>query len=77
MKEYTVALTSITYAIKAQNALLARGIRARIARDERYTLGKSCGYALFIPISVSRVFVMDILKHENIKLAPPEPGSNY
>lgn len=69
MKEFSVALTSITYAIKAQNALRARGIRAAITRDERYRLGKSCGYALVMPGNVDRFLVMDILQREHIKLA--------
>lgn len=69
MNAWNIPLTSITYAIKAQNALRARGIRAQIGRDERYRSGKSCGYSLSLPPNVNRMQVMEILQRENIKLA--------
>lgn len=69
MNEWNIPLTSITYAIKAQNALRAYGIRAQIGRDERYRSGKSCGYSLSLSPNVNRMRVMEILRRENIKLA--------
>ena len=69
MNEYNIPLTSITYAIKAQNALRAQGIRAVITRDERYLSGKSCGYSLSLRGNVDRGRVMEILREARIKLA--------
>ena len=81
MNQWSIPLTSITYAIKAQNALRAQGIRSQVGRDERYRSGKSCGYALFLPPNVDRMRVMGILQRENIKLASldagPPPQSLY
>ena len=69
MNEKIVPLTSITYAIKAQNALRAQGIRAAVTRDERYLAGKGCGYALVMPANTDMQRVMWILKQQRIKLA--------
>ena len=74
MNEWNIPLTSITYAIKAQNALRAQGIRAQIGRDERYRSGKGCGYSLSLSPNVNRMRVMEILQRENIKLASLDPG---
>lgn len=71
MKEVNIPLTSITYAIKAQNVLRARGIRSIIARDERYYSGKSCGYSLVVRTDLDSRKVMDILRENRIKLALP------
>lgn len=81
MNEWSIPLTSITYAIKAQNALRAQGIRSQVGRDERYRSGKSCGYALLVQPNADRMRVMEILRRENIKLASldagPPQGSMY
>lgn len=81
MNEWSIPLTSITYAIKAQNALRAQGIRSQVGRDERYRSGKSCGYALLVQPNADRMRVMEILRRENIKLASldagPPQGSTY
>lgn len=69
MKDFIISVTSITYAIKAQNALRAVGIRANVARDERYLQGTGCGYSVVVPGNVDRVRVMDILQQQHIKLA--------
>lgn len=66
---YTVPLTSITYAIMAQNTLRAHGIRSSIIRDERYYTGKSCGYALALRPGTDMDRVMNVLRERGIKLA--------
>lgn len=74
MQDTTIALTSITYAIKAQNALRAHGIRCTITRDERYYTGKSCGYSITLRPGSDMRRVMQILYDARIKLAPVREG---
>lgn len=69
--EPSIPLTSITYAIKAQNLLLERGIRTIIVRDERYLSGKGCGYSLIFRPGTDMNRVMSILQEHRIKLAEP------
>ena len=51
----SVSVSSITYAIRAQNALRAMGIRCEIGRDERYYTGQGCGYT---PVSYTHLCVL-------------------
>lgn len=45
MTTYLIALTSITYAIKAQNLLKSMGYYCEIQRTPK-TLGTGCGYSI-------------------------------
>lgn len=72
MKENSIALTSITYAIRAQNALRAQGVRSVIARDERYLSGNGCGYSLNLQAGTDMNRVRGIMQEARIKIAPVE-----
>lgn len=74
LNQTSVSVSSITYAIKAQNALRAMGIRCEIGRDERYYTGQGCGYTLTFRPGTNMAAVMEVLQRENIKLAPPAVG---
>lgn len=71
-KNHTLPMTSITYAIMAQNALRAFGIRSNITRDERYYNKKSCGYALTVPPGTDMDRVRAVLRERHIKFAQGE-----
>lgn len=45
MKKNYVALSSITYAIKAKNLLYSQGIRCNIEHTPK-NIGKGCGYSI-------------------------------
>lgn len=44
-----IMLTSITYAMKAKEILIRRGIRSDIVRTPKHTSPTGCGYSLFVP----------------------------
>lgn len=52
MPTYLIALTSITYAIKAQNLLKSMGYYCEIQRTPK-TLGTGCGYSIRVKGDVS------------------------
>jgi hypothetical protein len=48
LRNYIIRLTSITYAIRAEKLLAARGIRARIKKLSQSLSVHGCGYGLVI-----------------------------
>lgn len=44
-----IMLTSITYAMKAKDILIRRGIRSDIVRTPKHNSPTGCGYSLFVP----------------------------
>ncbi len=44
-----IMLTSITYAMKAKDVLIKRGIRSDIVRTPKHNSPTGCGYSLFVP----------------------------
>ena len=44
-----IMLTSITYAMKAKDVLIKRGIRSDIVRTPKHTSPTGCGYSLYVP----------------------------
>lgn len=64
MQMYLIALTSITYAIKAQNLLKSLGYYCEIQRTPK-TLGTGCGYS--IRVKGDLLAVLKILEQASIK----------
>lgn len=54
METYLIALTSITYAMKAQNILQAHGFSCEVQRTPK-TLAAGCGYSIRVRGDLSRI----------------------
>lgn len=55
MPTYLIALTSITYAIKAQNLLKSLGYYCEIQRTPK-NLATGCGYSIRVKGNLSNIF---------------------
>lgn len=55
MKKNYIALSSITYAIKAKKILNLQGIRCEIERTPK-NLGKGCGYSISFLVPPEEIF---------------------
>jgi hypothetical protein len=60
-----IALTSITYAIKAKNLLNSTGYYCEIQRTPK-ELAKGCGYSIIVKNDIN--LILSILASENIKV---------
>lgn len=63
LKRYTIALSSITYAIKAQNLLKYEGINTEVIRTPK-NLASGCGYSIAFYGDVEKV--IEVLNRNNI-----------
>lgn len=61
--KYYIALTSITYAIKAKNLLNSAGYCCEIERTPK-NLSKGCGYSIVIKDDIQ--FILSVLESEHI-----------
>ncbi|MBR1393308.1 MAG: DUF3343 domain-containing protein [Ruminococcus sp.] len=57
MKKHYLAMTSITYAMKAYDFLRRRGIRCEVVRTPK-NLGSGCGYSIAFPDEPERVIAL-------------------
>lgn len=44
-----IMVTSVTYAMKAKEVLIRRGIRSDIVRTPKHRSPTGCGYSLYVP----------------------------
>lgn len=65
LKKYTIALSSITYAIKAQNLLKQDGISTEVIRTPK-NLASGCGYSLCFYDNIEKV--LEVLNKNHISL---------
>ena len=65
MNGNSIPMTSITYALKAQNLLRGKRIFSSVGRDERYMNGTGCGYALFFRNMQDKQRAVMILRENN------------
>lgn len=63
INKYYIALTSITYAIKAKNLLNSSGYYCEIERTPK-VLSKGCGYSIKVKDDIN--LILSILASENI-----------
>ena len=63
MSTYLIALTSITYAIKAQNMLKSYGYYCEVQRTPK-NLAKGCGYSIRVKDNIDAI--LKILDKANI-----------
>lgn len=61
-----IMLTSITYAMKAKDVLIRRGIRSDIVRTPKHNSPTGCGYSLYVPRRFNEA--VDILNSSGIKV---------
>lgn len=75
MKTYLIALTSITYAMKAQKILKIMGYYCEIQRTPK-NFSTGCGYSIRVKGDLSEYLM--ILKNNNIKyLNTMEMGADF
>lgn len=63
LKKYTIALSSITFAIKAQNLLKYEGIKTEVIRTPK-NLASGCGYSIVLYGSVEKA--LEVLEKNHI-----------
>lgn len=63
-RKYIIALSSITYAIKAKNLLNSSGYYCEIQRTPK-DLSKGCGYSITVKDDIN--LILSILSSESIK----------
>lgn len=61
-----IMLTSITYAMKAKEVLIRKGIRSDIVRTPKHSSPTGCGYSLFVPKKFESA--VSIIKSSGIKI---------
>jgi hypothetical protein len=66
MRTYTIRLTSVTYAIRAQKLLEQRGIRSHIKKLSQSIGVHGCGYGLSINSDLSQA--IQILSSAGIRI---------
>jgi hypothetical protein len=63
--KYLITMTSITYAVKAQNMFKSKGIRCRIVPTPK-NVGSGCGYSIEPDTEKDRA--LRLLKENGIKI---------
>jgi hypothetical protein len=66
LKKYTIALSSITYAIKAQNLLKYEGIKTEVIRTPK-NLAFGCGYSIVLYGDIDKALAILERNHINQK----------
>ncbi len=61
-----IMLTSITYAMKAKDILIQRGIRSDIVRTPKHSSPTGCGYSLYVPRRFSEA--VSVIASSGIKI---------
>ncbi|MDR2655358.1 MAG: DUF3343 domain-containing protein [Oscillospiraceae bacterium] len=71
MKKQAINLTSVTYAIKAQNLLKKYGIWSSIGKSGKNVKGVGCGYSIFVKDEHSAAAI-NIIQQNKIRILSVE-----
>lgn len=66
MERQVIAMSSITYAMKAKDILYNHGIKSSVERTQKAYRNKGCGYVLYVPNKIDDA--RKILSENGIKM---------
>lgn len=75
MQDQAIMVSSITYALKAQELLQKRGIFSYVEKTPKELSGRSCGYSLIIKDTSRYREAVELLMSYDIRILKPSEGS--
>ncbi len=70
MERPLIAMSSITYAMRAKDILFKYGINSNVERMQKFNNNKGCGYSLYVPKDIYKA--RKILSEHGIKMIDME-----